>query len=918
MRRNAETLLRRALADGAVTVAELEGFGQMEYAGVARILKLDSALNEAVVAVKLQEIGGAALLALEPKDFASALSLTQAQQAERLEAFLSALKEVAADPNGCAQRQQAVAAAADAAAADAAAADPAGTDASTTTKKKRRSDPEAAAAAVPAKRKAPAVPKGLHAPRVSGLKRPPPIVPVAEMTAASETAGVTEPAQHIAKPPVPQEGQGSNCAADSSKKGRQKGEKKQSKATRGRPRRELEVKDQPQMDQQKQQQEAGSTAKDKSHLRAKLMAWAASILGHKGRFDSVLTQQAAYRSKRALLSTTGFPEGAGMQNEVPALLRRLGTLDGVSAAFEWKPQYPEKITHLICSDELVNEVPALLRRLGTLDGVSAAFEWKPQYPEKITHLICSDELVRPTVKLYFALVNGAFILKEEFLQEARKHKAWPDPHQFQRPDFPSVEMREKSRWLLRSMSICIDGPYRPSGLSKQQLQALAVAAGGVLGDGASAAVRILEDAEALRRRQARGLWEVEGEARNQPIAISAQWLLDCIRLWQILPQDQHVLSVSSPPRNNSGGNKTEVAKKTRRNDAKTESNLSKKKKGKGREAQPDRAAEACDAVPHREVSKAQPGGIAALQITVEKPQGELNAPPDVGAAPKENAPNTAHPIHTQQEEGDIPEPNPAQPMAQQAQQEGTAVAKDAAQQTIKKRSTGKRIRSEEKKPHKNAPRRKKLPASSHVNKKQDETVLVDAVDAFPQRGSELAATAGDETRAGSSDAAPTSEPQSHLTEKPAEGTPGGDGNCSENDDGLAASPTVGDWEPPEESPPPEDRAEEAVATSAAVPAAEATTDSPQRDCPASTSKVAAAGDSLQLSGEHLDVAGLFEPDETDAAEYNFDIKDHCSLGQKFEDVHVNGPANTQREAVCESHLNENMPNNNGKETVEQL
>lgn len=32
------------------------GFGQLDYAGVARVLKLDAGLNEVVVAVKLQEV----------------------------------------------------------------------------------------------------------------------------------------------------------------------------------------------------------------------------------------------------------------------------------------------------------------------------------------------------------------------------------------------------------------------------------------------------------------------------------------------------------------------------------------------------------------------------------------------------------------------------------------------------------------------------------------------------------------------------------------------------------------------------------------------------------------------------------------------------------------------------------------------
>ncbi|CDJ32883.1 uncharacterized protein EMH_0049020 [Eimeria mitis] len=869
MRHAAETLLRRAVAEGTVTVAELQGFCQTDYAGVARILKLDAGLNEVVIAVKLQEIGGAALLAMQPKDFASALSLTHAQQGERLEAFLSALKEVAANPDGCAQQQQAVPAAADTA----------GTAAVTATKKKRRSDQETVAAAAPVQRKTPGVPKGLRGPRVSGLKRPAPTAPVIESTAVSVApisppvaaaavqSGETQMQQQLADPPVPHEGQGNNLGTDSSKKQRQKRDKRQSKQAKGKTG-DPEVKNQPQVRRKKQQQqqpEAASRTSGKSHLRAKLMAWGASILGLKGRFDSALRQKAAYRNKRALLSTTGFPEGAGVQNELPTLVRRLGTLNGVPAAFEWKPQYPEKITHLICS----------------------------------------NELVRPTVKLYFALVNGAFILKEEFLQEARKQKAWPDPQQFQRSDFPSVEQRDKSRWLLRSLPVCIDGPYRPSGLSKQQLQTLVLSAGGILEDDAPATVRVLEDLEALRRRQARGLWDFQGEGKQKPVAVSTQWLLDCIRSWEMLPRDNYVLSLSNPPPSKLGENTAEVAQKKRPKEAETGSSLGKKgKTGRGRKKRTDMVGDGCEGLPQSEVSKGPKEGMAALQITVEQPQGSLGRQPDAAAESEENAPSMAQPIHAQQEERKNPEPNPAQPKEEQ----GASAAKGVARQGMKERSSSKRLRSEGKKPSEHGSRKKKLHTPLPAEEKQDVTVLRNASDALPESGSEVTAPAGDV--AVTVDAAPTAEKQSPLKDKPTARSPTGEGGCTENEDGLAASPAVDDWQPPEENSPLEEGgAAEAVAFSPAAPAAEAATDFPQRECPASTSQATAAGDALQLPGEHLDVAGLFEPEEADAAEYNFDLKDNCTMGQKLEDLQTNEPSNTQRDPVSASHLNENMPSN---------
>lgn len=49
-------LSRRALTLVASVGLRAAGFGQMDYAGVARILKLDADLRETIVAVKLQEV----------------------------------------------------------------------------------------------------------------------------------------------------------------------------------------------------------------------------------------------------------------------------------------------------------------------------------------------------------------------------------------------------------------------------------------------------------------------------------------------------------------------------------------------------------------------------------------------------------------------------------------------------------------------------------------------------------------------------------------------------------------------------------------------------------------------------------------------------------------------------------------------
>lgn len=835
-------------------MAELQGFSQMDYAGVARILKLDAALSEAVVAVKLQEINGATLLAIQPTNFASALSLSQSQQGDHLEAFLSALKEVAKNPNAGAQQQ------------GIAAADAAGTAAVIATKRNQRSHPGTGAAAASVQRKVPALTKGLHAPRVSGLKRPAPVAPVLEnvvVPPAPVPLSVTSPVtregeaqliQQLTDPPVPLEGKGS--FATESREQCQKREKRRNKSTRGKSGGEDEVKNLQRMEQKKlqqQQQEIANLANGKTRLRAKLISWAASILALKNRFDVELRRQVVYRSKRALLSTTGFPEGAGVQNELPSLVRRLGSLDGLSVAFEWKPQNPEQISYLICS----------------------------------------NKLTRPTVKLYFALVNGAFILTEEFLQEAKKQKVWPDPRHFQRPDFPSVEQREKTRWLLRSLRICIDGPYRPSGLSKHQLQALAIAAGGVIGDDASAAVRLLEDAEALRRRQARGLWDFQGEKRAKPIAISTKWLLDCIRLWQLLPRDQHVLSLSCSPPNNSG---------KRLKGGKREISIEKKEKTEGEpKIPPECMQEGGNRSTLSDGLKVQQPRVAGFEQIVEN-QTMRGRKPGTGIVSKKDAP--------QQEQVEKSEPSLVQ---SHVQPRGSPIAKDAGQQAIKKPPSGKRLRNEEMKLGGNASRKKKTHTSLE-KEKHGTNVPPHATDVCPESVCEVPATS-DEAVAVSLDTATTPGEQSHHASKLTVGIPELEAGCRDIDDRLGTLPAVGDWEPREDASSVGVMAAREASSASAAPD-QAAENSPQRDCPAIISHTTAGGKSANLAGVHLDVAGLFEPDEAGSAVYNFDLQDQCSLGQKFEDIHRDGIANTQRDAVC--HLDENIPSNNCQDRMGDL
>lgn len=821
----ADALLRQAVADGTVSAADLEGFGQLDYAGVVRVLKLDAGFSEAVVAVKLQEIDGAALLAMHPARFASALQMTKPEQGKRLETFLSAVRRVAQDHTGSA------------------AVPPAGI--AGTKKKRATQETEPYAASMPLKKKKSADSRGLQAPRVSGLKRPLPsqgvaacdataspsaataaavitpptslaahtsltleaaptgppvtVASTASKTAAEQTVASTDVQHQQPEPIALQESKPGGSAAGTPKETRKQKRNKDKKPGKKKKAREVPQRQQKQQQHQDQQQEPARESEGSRERRGKLLAWGISVLALKHKFDTGVTQQILNKSKRALVSTTGFAEGAGVQAELPSLVRRLGPIDGSPAAFEWKPQAPEKITHLICS----------------------------------------DSLSRPTVKLYFALASGALILKEDFLREAKRKRVWPDPRQFQRADFPSFEERERSRWLLRGLPVCVDGPYRAAGLSKQQLQVLVAAVGGSLSDKASASLRLLEDLDALRRRRARGLWgSQETPGARKPAAVSSQWLLDCITSWHCIQVDQHSLDLSYPP--NPCSNKDfEVTKQKVPQKAK-------RTKGRNKQIEEDETAKDC----------------APNDSDTFLPQSERAT--------------------EAQREGQEPHLGQQQKPRQQRQKKGVCAPggdMDSCRQSKpKKRITGKGRQTAEEAPHKGAISCDGNAGPSPADEMEDESVLLSKVNA-DTKSTKQTRTGGAEAGSGSI------QPWSPGSKKACGGAQ------VDAKDEPPSSPADSDWGAPEEaeitrnSPHCDERNARILPLASPVCAspAEAVEERSEilpRDSATLLQSAAATGILQPLAGE-LEVAGLFEPDdEKDVGDYDFDLGEHASLSKK--------------------------------------
>ncbi|XP_026189877.1 uncharacterized protein LOC34621970 [Cyclospora cayetanensis] len=840
MRQKAEALLRRAVADGSILVADLQGFRQMDYAGVARILKLDPNLGEAVVAVKLQEVDGGTLLAMQPQNFASSLSLTKPEQGKRLEAFLTALKKVSEASSESEQLQEQRCQAASTATEASAAADLA-------TKKKRTENEKAEAAAAPIKPKKASISRGLQAPRVSGLKRP------------HHVATAADPSEQNAL----QEERADIRAAKKQKKQRKHKENCKVAIVKNQTHGVRQPRQRSDMPQERHQEAPHIAEKPRMSIRTRVMSWASSVIALKRQFDESVARQLARKSKQLLISTTGFPEGAGVQVELPALVRRLGP---------------------------VGSTPT-------------TFEWRPQAPEKVTHLICSNGLMRPTVKLYFAMASNSMLLKEDFLKEAKRQKAWPDPMHYQRDDFPSVELRGKSNWLLRGVRISIEGPYNDAGLSKHQLQSLVIAAGGSLADEASAAIRLLADAETLRRRHARGLCAPSKNGQGQLNVFSTQWLLDCIAAWRYLPLEKYALSLSAPPQQICSGDGPSDA-------------FGGEKAPKGR---------SIDTVPldkAERVEKGTPQPPSCAGATPSLHQGELTEGPQRATGKRRNYKRLPT-VSLEQACADVEAPSAnASCGVTHGHEEGRQQVEQTAKQkkATKKQNTKKRKQTLEKETHERDSRKRKKSAAHLINEVEKQSVVQHPLAAAVMNTAE-SALAGENGKDHLMGSPAFSNSPCSIPGTVRAGVKGSTGSEAVAEDALGPSPAICDYEESEafqrrSDTLPCDAGSAAEGLPATALAPEAVTDSagaPRGECPADVPQVGACVDSLESPGEQLEVAGLFEAEEDgDASGYNFDLDQPYSSGPDTTGVigTKGGPGLTQQELSGGFHVNENVPCNN--------
>ncbi|OEH76643.1 hypothetical protein cyc_05645 [Cyclospora cayetanensis] len=884
MRQKAEALLRRAVADGSILVADLQG--------VARILKLDPNLGEAVVAVKLQEVDGGTLLAMQPQNFASSLSLTKPEQGKRLEAFLTALKKVSEASSESEQLQEQRCQAASTATEASAAADLA-------TKKKRTENEKAEAAAAPIKPKKASISRGLQAPRVSGLKRPhhvataadpclaaaPASPAAAERAAALTLAGV----QHnSAEQNALQEERADIRAAKKQKKQRKHKENCKVAIVKNQTHGVRQPRQRSDMPQERHQEAPHIAEKPRMSIRTRVMSWASSVIALKRQFDESVARQLARKSKQLLISTTGFPEGAGVQVELPALVRRLGP---------------------------VGSTPT-------------TFEWRPQAPEKVTHLICSNGLMRPTVKLYFAMASNSMLLKEDFLKEAKRQKAWPDPMHYQRDDFPSVELRGKSNWLLRGVRISIEGPYNDAGLSKHQLQSLVIAAGGSLADEASAAIRLLADAETLRRRHARGLCAPSKNGQGQLNVFSTQWLLDCIAAWRYLPLEKYALSLSAPPQQICSGDGPsdafggEKAPKGRSIDTVPLDKAERVEKGT---PQPPSCAGATPSLHQGELTEGPQRATGKRRNYKRLPTVSLEQACADVEAPSANAScgvTHGHEEGRQQGEGQLQ----LQPLQQHREQECMSVPVELVEQTAKqkkatkKQNTKKRKQTLEKETHERDSRKRKKSAAHLINEVEKQSVVQHPLAAAVMNTAE-SALAGENGKDHLMGSPAFSNSPCSIPGTVRAGVKGSTGSEAVAEDALGPSPAICDYEESEafqrrSDTLPCDAGSAAEGLPATALAPEAVTDSagaPRGECPADVPQVGACVDSLESPGEQLEVAGLFEAEEDgDASGYNFDLDQPYSSGPDTTGVigTKGGPGLTQQELSGGFHVNENVPCNN--------
>lgn len=393
----------------------------------------------------------------------------------------------------------------------------------------------------------------------------------------------------------------------------------------------------------------------------------------------------------------------------------------------------------------------------------------------------------------------------------------------------------------------------------------AAAAGGSLGDDNSSAIWLLEDEEALRRWQARGLWRLQEEAGARPFTICAQWLLDCIRFWQVLPREQHVLHLSSPSQANVVGSSVVAGRTKCRNESKTGISEQRKKRMK----------------------------------LVER----LTLPPDTVRATETCVPNSGSPeVHSEETPQETPR-HPLQMTATSAeskstrqgknlQQEyvqphlraGESVAKTVDQKPhraskgIRERVSGRRVKTGRRMPGENA--LKKLKGGAFAA--GEEQSMTSEPPILPKLLLEDGATSvpGDDDRPVSATLDSTTTAEKHGSVK-ATATAGGalisERGRSDDESSMNPSRVLGDRQLSAGRPHLKEQSVAKPVLSAATAAvalpAEAAPDGLQENYPAGASQIPDAKDFLPLPVEQLAVAELFEPHEEkhSTSGYDFEI-----------------------------------------------
>lgn len=380
----------------------------------------------------------------------------------------------------------------------------------------------------------------------------------------------------------------------------------------------------------------------------------------------------------------------------------------------------------------------------------------------------------------------------------------------------------------------------------------AAAAGGSLGDNSSA-IWLLEDKEALRRWQARGLWRLQEEAGARPITISAQWLLDCIRFWQVLPREQHVLHLSSPSQANLVGSSVVAGRTKCRNESKTGIPVRRKKEMKLVERltlPPDtvKATETC-----------VPNSGSPEVHNEETPQETPRHPLQMAATSAESKSTRQENL---QQEYVQPHMRAGEYVAKSVDQEPHRASKGIRERVSGRRvKTGKRVRGE------NTLKKSKggaVAAGENQSMISEPPVLPKLLDG-------ATSVPGDDDRPVSATLDSTTTAEKHGSVK-VTATAGGD-----DESGMNPSSVLGDWQLSAGRPRLKEQsvAKPVLSTAAAAVAlpAEAAPDGFQENYPAGASQIPDAKDFPPLPVEQLAVAELFEPNEENhsASGYDFEI-----------------------------------------------